>query len=276
MDELLVFDLDGTLIDADERISDITRRALHQLDQGGIAWTIATGRLPQGAREALPEVRFKHPQAYKNGVLIWDLNDDRSIHTQPLDRDEFLEVCKRLDAHGINAMANVLHADNRIGAAVRDSDNEREQSWVRYMESQALNIQRHNDFARVEGTVFNIFALTENERVLYMAEELADIPGIQVYAGSDMYHHGYYWLDIHHVEGTKGDAVKYLQQQTGAKKLICFGDSDNDIAMFECADEAYAMENALPELKAIATQTIGKNTDHAIAYFLADRYGFSL
>lgn len=276
MDELLVFDLDGTLIDADERISDVTRRALAELDRRGIAWTVATGRLPQGAREALPELRFRHPQAYKNGVLIWDLNDDRSIHTRPLDRDEFLEVCRRLDEHGINAMANVLHHDSRIGAAVRDTDNEREKSWVRYMESQALDIQRHNDFATIEGTVFNVFALTENERVLYMAEELADVPGVQVYAGPDMYHDGYYWLDIHHVEGTKGDAVKYLQQQTGARKLICFGDSDNDLAMFAKADEAYAMENALPELKAVATDVIGRNTDHAIAYFLAERYGFRL
>ncbi|GGX43440.1 HAD-IIB family hydrolase [Saccharospirillum salsuginis] len=276
MDELLVFDLDGTLIDADERISDVTRRALHELDQRGIAWTVATGRMPHGAREALPELRFRHPQAYKNGVLIWDLNENARINAQAMDPVELLEVCRRLDAHGINPWLNTLDHDDRIGAYIQRILTDREKSWARYMESQSINVQLREDFAGIEEHVLNIFAITDNAKVLDMAEELADVPGVQVYAGPDMYHQGYYWMDIHHISGTKGDAVKFLQRQTGARRLVCFGDSDNDISMFKLADEAYAMDNGLDELKAVATDVIGHHTDHAIAHFLADRYGFRL
>ena len=91
-----------------------------------------------------------------------------------------------------------------------------------------------------------------------------------------MYHDNGYWLDIHHSSGTKGDAVKVIQEQIGAKKMICFGDSDNDMSMFALADECYAMGQGLEELKAMATKTIGSNKDDGIAHFLAERYGFSL
>lgn len=276
MDELLVFDLDGTLIDADERISDVTRRALLELDRRGIAWTVATGRMPHGAREALPDLRFRHPQAYKNGVLIWDLNVNERINAQAMDPVELLEVCRRLDQHGINPWLNTLDHDDRIGAYIQRIVTDREQSWANYMESQSISVQLREDFSDIREHVLNIFAITENAKVLDMAEELADVPGVQVYAGPDMYHTGYYWMDIHHISGTKGDAVKFLQRQTGARRLVCFGDSDNDLSMFKLADEAYAMDNGLDELKAVATDVIGHHADHAIAHFLADRYGFSL
>ncbi len=276
MDELLVFDLDGTLINTDELISDVTRRALHELDQRGIAWTVATGRMPHGAREALPGLRFRHPQAYKNGVLIWDLNENTRINAQAMDPVELLEVCRRLDQHGINPWLNTLDHDDRIGAYIQRIVTDREQSWAKYMESQSINVQLSEDFSGIEEHVLNIFAITDNAHVLNMAEELADVPGVQVYAGPDMYHPGYYWMDIHHISGTKGDAVKFLQRQTGARRLVCFGDSDNDISMFKLADEAYAMENALDELKEVATGVIGHHSNHGIAEFLAQRYGFTL
>lgn len=43
------------------------------------------------------------------------------------------------------------------------------------------------------------------------------------------------------------------------------GDGVNDIEMFELADEAYAVENAAPELKAIATGIIAGNKEDGVA-----------
>lgn len=276
MDELLVFDLDGTLIGADERISDVTRQALLELDKRGIAWTVATGRMPQGGRDALPGVQFRQPQAYKNGVLIWDLNEDVRINTQAMDPIEVMEVCRRLEVHGINPWLNTLDHEDQIGAVIRRISTEREEAWSKYMESQAISVQLLEDFSGIKEYILNIFAITDNEKVMDMAEELADVAGVQVYAGADLYHPGSYWMDIHHISGTKGDAVQFLKQQAGARRVVCFGDSENDISMFKLADEAYAMENALDTVKAVATDVIGRNTDDGVAQFLARRYGFTL
>lgn len=276
MEELLVFDLDGTLLNKDERLSKQTRHALNELDRLGVNWTVATGRMPHGAREALPDIHFKHPQVYKNGVLMWDLNEDQVINKIPMDRAETLEVCRRLHQHGINPWLNTIDHENNIGAVITGISSAREQEWADYLAHEGVSVQEKSDFSDIQEHVLNIFAATDNAAVMNMAEELADIPGVAVFAGHDMYSDNNFWMDIHHASGTKGDAAKLIQQQLGAKKLICFGDSDNDISMFQLADECYAMGQGLAELKAIATQTIGTNEEHGVAQFLAQRYSFEI
>lgn len=276
MEELLVFDLDGTILDQNEKLSGTMRHALDELDRLGINWTVATGRMPHGGREALPGIRFSHPQVYKNGVLMWDLNEDTVISKMPMDRDEVLEACKRLHKHGINPWLNTLDHEDNIGAVINGVTNARERQWADFMASEGITVQTREDYADVTDHILNIFAATSNSAVMLMAEELADVEGVAVFAGHDMYSPGNYWLDIHHAGGTKGDAVKLIQTQLGAKKLICFGDSDNDLSMFRLADECYAMGQGLDELKAIATATLRPNTEDGVARFLADRYGFNL
>ena len=55
------------------------------------------------------------------------------------------------------------------------------------------------------------------------------------------------------------------------KRVVVFGDSVNDIPMFQIADEAYAVENALPELKKYATQIIASNEDDGVAKLLKEK-----
>jgi len=276
LEELLVFDLDGTLLDPFEKLSAVTRKALSELDRLGINWTIATGRMPHGALESLPDLHFKHAQVYKNGVLLWDLNADKIISKMPMDKDEVIEVCKRLRLHGINPWINTIDHDDIIGAIIASVSTPNEKQRADFLHDQGITVQREADFSDIRDHVLNIFVATDNAAVLGMAEELADLPGVAVFAGHDMYHSGGYWMDIHHAGGTKGDAVKLIQTQLGARKMICFGDSDNDLSMFRLADESYAMGQGLDELKAIATATIGSNVDDGIAHFLAARYGFAL
>ena len=47
-----------------------------------------------------------------------------------------------------------------------------------------------------------------------------------------------------------------------------FGDGKNDIDMFEIADEAYAVENAVSELKVVATGIIESNENDGVAKYL--------
>jgi HAD superfamily hydrolase (TIGR01484 family) len=69
--ELVVFDLDGTLLNRESAISDYTSETLKRLSERDIAYTVATGRSLHGARAILDGHRFRLPQAYKNGVMIW-------------------------------------------------------------------------------------------------------------------------------------------------------------------------------------------------------------
>ena len=53
------------------------------------------------------------------------------------------------------------------------------------------------------------------------------------------------------------------------ERVVVFGDGKNDIDMFELADEAYAVQNAHPDLKKYATAIIASNDDDGVAKWLA-------
>ncbi|MDR0222314.1 MAG: HAD hydrolase family protein [Oscillospiraceae bacterium] len=70
---------------------------------------------------------------------------------------------------------------------------------------------------------------------------------------------------------SKANAALKLKEITGADRLICFGDGANDIFMFKVANECYAVENAVDELKAVATGVIPSNEEMGILTFIEER-----
>ena len=78
-----------------------------------------------------------------------------------------------------------------------------------------------------------------------------------------------YWLEIAPQNSTKAKSILKLKEEYGFDKLVVFGDSVNDIPMFKIADEAYAVANAVDELKALATGIIGSNEEDAVAVYLS-------
>ena len=69
--DLILFDLDGTLLNGNSVVSPRTAETLRLLTERGIAYTVATGRMRQGSRELLAAHGFQLPQIFKNGVMTW-------------------------------------------------------------------------------------------------------------------------------------------------------------------------------------------------------------
>lgn len=82
---LLVFDLDGTLLDSTQRISPRVFSALSLLQMNGIILTIATGRIPASAAPFLSQLKVDTPAIFYNGGLIARSNGE-SVYKCTLDR----------------------------------------------------------------------------------------------------------------------------------------------------------------------------------------------
>ncbi len=74
-------------------------------------------------------------------------------------------------------------------------------------------------------------------------------------------------IDVQSINDSKGLAVNRLRSMLGSRvnKVICVGDYENDIPMLEVADIAYAVDNAIPSVKAAAHRITVSNTCNAIA-----------
>ena len=66
-----------------------------------------------------------------------------------------------------------------------------------------------------------------------------------------------------------------LMEELSATNLIVFGDGDNDLTMFEMANEAYATDNAPDYIKQKATATVGHHDADGVALFLRERFNLS-
>ena len=81
-----------------------------------------------------------------------------------------------------------------------------------------------------------------------------------------------YFLEIISSEVSKATGALQVKSLAGVDRIVAFGDNLNDIPLFEIADECYAVSNAEPELKAIATGVIGSNDENAVAEFIYERF----
>ncbi len=71
---------------------------------------------------------------------------------------------------------------------------------------------------------------------------------------------------------SKAKAILQVKELLNVDYVVAFGDGMNDIEMFEVADECYAVENAVGELKKIATGIIGSNEEDGVARWLQERW----
>lgn len=81
---------------------------------------------------------------------------------------------------------------------------------------------------------------------------------------------GSVWIDFTNPDMDKGTTISQLQQQMGItpQETIVFGDNCNDLGMFRCAQETYAVETAHPELLEAAKHIIPSPDDNGVLQVL--------
>jgi HAD superfamily hydrolase (TIGR01484 family) len=102
--------------------------------------------------------------------------------------------------------------------------------------------------------VNDLFSLTERIHCIYQKD---------IYSGAQ-------WCELLPARATKANAASQLKEMLGCDRLVVFGDGRNDLSLFTIADECYAMSNAVPELKEIATAVIGSNDEDGVARWLEE------
>ena len=114
--ELIVFDLDGTLLNEASAITEYTSETLKLLAEHEIAYTVATGRTLHGAKAILEGHQFQLPQAYKNGVMIWHPEQRQFSSGAMLTTDELDHIVHACIGQGVTPFVFTLEEDqeNRV------------------------------------------------------------------------------------------------------------------------------------------------------------------
>jgi Cof subfamily protein (haloacid dehalogenase superfamily) len=270
--ELVVFDLDGTLLNRQSVISAYTSETLRLLSERDIAYTVATGRTLHGARAILDGHRFRLPQVYKNGVMIWHPDSGRFSSGATLTRDELEHVVLACRANGLTPFLFTLDEDHGTTVYHPPGLSDLERDLVRSIGLDEPVTVRALDELSPAARITHVNAIGEGGAIEAVLRSVNDEPHLVAYSGVALEGQQWRWLDIHHSDSSKGGAIEDMKRLLGLERVICFGDSDNDLSMFETADESYAPANANDRIKSAATAVIGHHDDEGIARFLRERF----
>jgi len=270
--ELLVFDLDGTLLDESSRISGFTRETLQLLTKRGIAYTVATGRNLHSAQEIIHDHGFSLPHVYTNGVIIWDPQLESLSLANFLTVTEAEHVLAAAAKADLTPFVHAITADHQHYICHPPVRHAVEDKLLAVFTARTATPVRPLSQLPADAQITNINMLGDADAIESVEVSLITEAHLVAYSGPAIENKALRWIDIHHSNASKGSAVTLLREQLGVSKVVCFGDSDNDLSMFAVADECYAPDNAKAAVKAAASAVIGHHNQDGIARFLRERF----
>ena len=269
---LYVSDLDGTLMRNDETLSQDTVRIINELVEKGLAFTYATARSIESARTITGGLRLKLPVITRNGAVLADNMTGKHLERALFTQEEvslIKELLPELPRYGFVScfLGEEMHRLYVDGEHVPEL-----QGYIDYYEK--------NPTVRPVATTEELFCgepgyvtlIGPKADIAVLYDRVKGYPGWESLFQKDTYRDEY-WLEICPRNCTKAKTIQKVKEKFGYDRVVVFGDGINDIPMFKIADEAYAVSNALDELKQFATGIIGSNEENAVAEYLRQQIG---
>lgn len=275
MKTLFISDLDGTLVLPNGHISEYTVNTINRFIEGGGCFTYATGRSYTGASAATGGIRLDFPVICNNGAFIFGKSKEvlREIY---LGRPEIEDIRRKMRLLGVSPIV-YSHANGAERFSfIEDSGNAGLQSFLDRRRGDPRCRPASSEEDLYSGDVVLILYVCEKaERTGALYDMVKTDCPVQAFYYKDFYTDSW-WCEILPQNATKGAAAAQLKEALGFDRLVVFGDETNDMSLFNLADESYAMANAVPELKKIATSVIGSNEEDGVAkWFEANMMGSS-
>ena len=268
--ELFVTDLDGTLLNSNKEVSIKSTEILNKLIDNGVNFTVATARTPATVVDLLQDVNLKLPAVLMNGVLLYDIKEEKYINIKEIGKDTVDKVFDILNKFDKNAMVYGIR-NNHLWVYHKEFEYSWEYNFYKERADRKqktfLKVENYQECIN-ESKIINFIVFDKYEKIKGIYEELKKIDEISVEYYEDIYEKGCYFLEAYSAEASKANGIKLLSDYIEHDKLICFGDNLNDIPMFELADECYATANAVERVKEISTDVIGSCDEDGVALFM--------
>ena len=265
---LIAMDMDGTLLDSRQRISQENLRALKQARALGVKLAICSGRLPGDVAVFLLESGLEDCAILAlNGAycLRRPLGETFANHVLT---DAALEAAVRIlrDAR----LTFGCFAQNRL-AILEGAMAVEDETWGTNTAGphapEYLYGEEGLEKARLTG-VNKLLCVAGDEALLAdVRRQLAGVPGLDVTSSWKLN------LELMPSGIGKGSAVRELAQSLGltARQVMAFGDYDNDESMIAYAGLGVAMANATQGVKNAARLVTLSNDENGVAWAI-DRH----
>ncbi len=254
---IVAIDVDGTLLDSENRISKGAAEAISRLRQNGIISILASGRSMDGVAPYYQKLDLAPYLIGAGGGLISTTSG------------VVIKAFKFPDT--VITSVILIAREFGVGIALHQVDNLRFESTDEQIK--VINRNLPGDLLRLDDLVAAIpissvvkFTLWGDHDILLQAQEKIRSLGIPV----DTLFSGDIFLEITNPGVSKGHALLVLAQHLNipANRIAAVGDQFNDISMLNAAFLSIAMGNAPEAVKAVAQTIAPGNNEGGLAWGL--------
>lgn len=258
MIQLVVTDLDGTLLNNDKQLPKDFWKIETELREAGIVFAVASGRPYISMRGIFESIEEHVLFIAENGAYINYRNAD--VLSKPMHQSD-IEMLTNLARQQEDTHILLCGKDQMFYESENTSFLEESSKYYSHM-------TKVDDLLNVKEDIlkFTLCDLKSAEKnCLPKFRHLTHQFTIAV--------SGKVWLDITDIGTNKGTAVEHMQELLGIhpENTLVFGDYFNDVQMLEKAGQSYAMKNAHPEVIKIAKKiTQFDNNEGGVTKEIAD------
>ncbi len=269
MYKVVISDLDGTLLNSDQEVSELSKEVIRELVKRGVKFYIATGRAYPDAKRIMESIGIQIPLISANGGVIND-KSGKEIYRNNLE-EKYKNILLDIDYKEISEAIHInVYSDNRW--FVTDEKrivNPFEEDPDYKFEIKTIEEMRQMDITK-------IYYIGPRKYLLKLEKTILDRTNGEVNLA---FTHPE-CLEIFDIEVNKAKAIERLGEIEGFKMedVVAFGDSFNDYEMLKAAKKGYVMKNAhytlknaLPDLKVITS-----NSRNGVAKKLMDIYDIEI
>jgi Cof subfamily protein (haloacid dehalogenase superfamily) len=266
--ELGAFDLDGTVLRRDLKITARTRAAMNELRERGMRLVVATGRRFEGAREHAGRLGFadEDPVICYGGSMVRRINGETLLH-RTLPRSLGVEVLEWAAHRDLHARVFV---DGRI---ITSPDTPAVLEHLRRYEEPGLSVvDDPAAWLRDGGEEPTKLVLVDlPDDVAGWLEEAQNAFRGRLFVTRSLPH----YVEVGGLEGTKSRALRFLCDHWGIDpgRAIAFGDADNDIDMLRFVGHGVAVGGMTDEVREAADAVAPPVHEDGVALYLEKLLG---
>ncbi len=268
---LYVTDLDGTLLNKNDRINPKSIEIINSLVEKGMAFTYATARSLVSASVVTQGLSTNIPVIAYNGAFIFQPATGEILSREHFSREEMTYASDLIRTYEISPLvyAFIDGVEKVSWNPARENDGVQRYLSLRKGDRRLRPVE--NNAQLYEGEIFYFTCIGTKEELMPLYEAISKNKQYRCTIQQELYRPEYF-CEIMPAGATKANAIRKLKEIRGCDKVISFGDAINDLPMFEISDACYAVENAVEELKAAADGVIGSNENDGVAKWLLEHF----
>ena len=263
--KLIVFDLDGTLLNDEGEIGAESVKLVKKLKELGVLFTFASGRLYSALTQYAAQLGINSPIISLDGAFIKSFPDGDAISEAYIPRAKVEKAISYADRFLIKYA--LCHAE----AIYYTEHNEVVPDLVDKFGAKFQEVDTYNGL--LEKTLEILFISDYKDKLRYVKKCL-DFPktfGLITSYSKSTSNEGLYFLEVKRKGSTKASGLVHLIRNLhiSIRETAVIGDWYNDISLFETKAIKVALENAVTDIKERADIITKRNNNQdGVAEFL--------